>query len=114
MSTLRMDIDLPRNGQFSRQITMEVDADTPFDLTDAVINAKAASHAGSEVIATATCTVDVGPSGTFTMTWLGSDFDAFGNLYERSIAVYDVVVVIDAVPYVPLRGAINLLPGVTS
>lgn len=112
--TNRLDIDLPRNGQFARMITVTDGDGDPINITGATFDADAASHPGQAAIASATCTIDSGPAGTFNMVWDGSDFASFGSLAETSIAVYDVRMVLAGVPWILFRGAISLLPGISN
>lgn len=110
-----LDIDLPRNGVYIRELSLTDDDGAALDITGATFEADAGTHAGYAGVASATFTPDGDPTtGRVTIKWTGSDFDAYGNLAEISYMVYDVKMTLGATPYILMRGLLKLIPGVTA
>lgn len=107
-----LNIDLPRNGHFLREITAYAQDGSIVDLTSATIEASATDIPGGTVIASAVVTIVEASAGKFQMLWTGSDFDSFGSLTEVARPSYDAKITHGGVTDV-FRGQINLIPECT-
>ena len=108
--TASLNIDVPRNGEFYREITLVAQDGNPIDLTGAAVSASARDIPGGTVVASATVVLIEASAGKFTLRWTGSDFDSFGSAAEIARPSYDVKVVRAGLTEIPFRGYLNLLP----
>lgn len=109
-----LNIDLPRNGHFLRELTAYAQDGSIVDLTGATLEASARDIPGGTVIASAVMTLTDPTAGKFEMLWTGADFDAFGSLTEVARPSYDAKITpLGGVTDV-FRGQINLIPECTS
>lgn len=105
-----LNIDLPRNGHFVRELTAYAQDGSIVDLTGATIEARARDIPGGTLIgASATITLTEPAAGKFQMLWAGSDFDGFGSVTEVARPSYDCKITKAGVTDV-FRGQINLIP----
>lgn len=107
--TAILNIDLPRNGHFLRELTAYAQDGSVVDLSDATLEASATDIPGGTVIAEATMTVTDAAAGQFEMLWTGSDFNSFGSLTEAARPAYDAKITIAGITDV-FRGQISLIP----
>lgn len=119
MTPGRLDLEVPRNGSDQRTLALmtldDAGAEVPIDLTDYLVSANARDVFGGAVVATATVTISDAAAGEVNMTWLGSDFDAFGGPFADSIAAYDLRAEgDDGIPVVVLRGLLHITPEATA
>lgn len=111
--TAILNIDVPRNGHFMRDLTVYAQDGSIVDLTGATLEADARDIPGGTVIASAALTIIEASAGVFRMIWTGADFDAFGSLTEVARPSYDCKITKAGITDV-FRGQINLIPESTA
>jgi len=110
--TDRLDISVPRNGDFLASFQLCDSAGAAIDLTGHTLQSSARIIAGDGgIIASAIVAITEAAAGRFSMRWRGEDFDAHGEPTRVSRFDFDLVHQYpDGVRLVPLRGAIHLIP----
>lgn len=115
MSIAAFDIEVPRNGDFRRELAALDDAGVAIDLTGAVIELAVKLRAGDPDPPVASATVapvDL-PTGVFEVHLSGDQFDAVPGVNEIVRLAYDLKVTQDGDDNILARGAIILSPGVS-
>lgn len=114
--TDRLDISVPRNGDFLADFQLCDSAGVGIDLTGHTLQSGARIIAGDgSVIASATVTVTEATAGRFSMRWRGGDFDPYGEPTRVSRFDFDLTHRYpDGVRLVPLRGTLHLIPESTA
>jgi hypothetical protein len=111
-----MDIEVPRNGDYSRTSQLVDDTGAPIDLTGHSLELDVRNFAGEggPPIATATITIEPSHFGIFDELLHGADFSAVAGAFEKVRLAYDLkrtdptgVITIER------RGAVILMPGVS-
>lgn len=110
--TDRLDLSIPRNGDFLADFQFCDSAGVAIDLTGHTLQSSARVIAGDgSVIASATISILEPTAGRFSVRWRGSDFDAYGEPTRVSRFDYDLTHLHpDGVRLVPLRGTLHLVP----
>lgn len=111
----RLDIEVPRNGDYFGEWRLTDDAGEPIDLTGHALSMIARATGGDPVIvASATIAITEAANGQFTVRWHGADFDQYGDPFARSDAAYDLKQVYpDGIILIPVRGQLYITPEVT-
>jgi len=113
---INMDIEVPRNGDFSRTSQL-VDADGfPIDLTSnaMALDIRRLPGDGGAPVASAAVEIEPGIQGFFTETIRGSQLSDVPGQFETVRLAYDLRRVDGGgLVTVERRGVINLVPGVT-
>jgi hypothetical protein len=107
--TATLNIDLPRNGHFLRELTVYAQDGSVVDLTGATLEASARDIPGGTIIASAAVSLVEATAGKLELLWTGSDFDSFGSLTQVARPSYDLKITLNGITDV-IRGQINLLP----
>lgn len=110
--TERMDLQVPRNGDFFAEFQLCDSAGTPIDLTGHVLQSNARAIAGDGAVAASAVISLVEPiTGRFSMRWRGSDFDGSGEPTRVSRFDFDLAHLYpDGLRLVPLRGTLLVIP----
>lgn len=110
--TDRLDISVPRNGDFLADFQLCDSAGAAIDLTGHTLQSSARLIAGDgSAIASATLNVVEPTQGRFSMIWHGSDFDAYGEPTRVSRFDFDLTHLYpDGIRLVPIRGTLHLIP----
>jgi hypothetical protein len=119
MTPGRLDLEVPRNGSDARILqlfaTDEDGVEAAIDITGFSFSVQARDAFGGDVIATASVTVIEATEGKIQVEWLGSAFDAFGDIFATAVAAWDLKQVdASAKPTVPVRGLIYITPEATA
>lgn len=113
---VKMDIEVPRNGDFSRTSQL-VDTDgLPIDLTSnsMSLDIRRLPGDGGAPVASAAVDIEPGIQGYFTETIRGASLASVPGQYEVVRLAYDLRRVDGAgLATVERRGVLNLVPGVT-
>ena len=110
------DIEVPRQGDWLKEIQLTDGDGAPANLTDCTIewNARAVSGSGS-VLASATVSLIDVAEGTFSAQWHGPDFDSFGIATQPVRVAHDLKITFpDGAIDVPVRGQLIIYPEVTA
>lgn len=113
---VNMDIEVPRNGSFSRTSQLVDDQGEPIDLTsnEMAIDVRRLPGDGGMPVASFAVEVEPGTQGYFTESIVGSAMASVSGVYETVRLAYDLRRVDGAgLPTVERRGTILLTPGVT-
>ncbi len=113
---VELPIEVPRQADFVREITVEgIDNDAE-DLTGATITWSARLIAGTgSVVASGTTTITDALNGKFEVKWHGPDFDSVGEPTEIVRVAHDCKIVLSGGDIlVPLRGQLIIFPEVTA
>lgn len=118
MTPARLDLEVPRNGSDARTLQLygtDNGSEVVLDLTGHTVAVEARDVFGGTVIATATASIIDAAQGMISVTWLGSQFDAYGDNQGVAVAAYDLKLV-DGTgqPSVPLRGLLHITPEATA
>lgn len=117
--TVMMDIEVPRNGDYSRTAQLVDDAGQPIDLTSntMTLDVRRLPGDGGQPVASAVVQIEPGIAGIFTETIRGADFASVTSLvgqYQIIRLAYDLRRVDGAgLITIERRGIISLIPGVT-
>lgn len=115
MTPFWFDLEVPRNGSDYREYQMVDVDDAAIDITGWTITAQARDTAGGSVIATGVVELVEPTNGIFSIKWLGSQFDSYGDPRALAVAAFDVKAVDpSSIPIVPLRGPVYITPEVTA
>ncbi|MFK4794678.1 hypothetical protein [Sphingobium sp. ZW T5_29] len=114
--TARMDIEVPRNGDYFMGWQLRDSAGDPLDLTGVALALHVRAVAGQGiVIADATISDRVDNQGSFNVRIAGSDFRFIPGDSEIVRLAYDFLATAsDDIKIVEVRGQIILMPGVTT
>ncbi|WP_422057698.1 hypothetical protein [Sphingomonas sp.] len=110
------DIEVPRQGDWLKEIQLTDAEGNPANLTGCTIewSARATAGAGS-VLASATTSLIDGNEGLFSARWHGPDFDGFGIVTQPVRVAHDLKVTYpDGTIEVPVRGQLIIYPEVTA
>lgn len=110
------DIEVPRQGDWLREIQLTDADENPSNLTGCTIvwSARATAGAGS-VLASATVDLLSGSGGLFRARWHGPDFDGFGVATQSVRVAHDIKITYpDGTIEVPVRGKLIIYPEVTA
>ncbi len=112
---MRLDIEVPRNGDYFEEWQLIDVAGLPIDITGHTLQAKAQEIAGDGVVVgEATIAIVEAATGRFTMRWRGEDFDDLGEPTVRVSIAYDLKHTYpDGVRIVPAWGFLLLKPEAT-
>lgn len=113
---VQMDIEVPRNGDYTREGRLVDDAGLPIDLTGCTMRLEIRRLAGDGGAPVATADIDIEPgiAGRFTETIRGADLGGLTGTFEVVRFAYDLVRIDpDGLRFVERRGFINYVPGVT-
>lgn len=117
--TVLMDIEVPRNGDYSQTSQLVDDSGLPIDLTSntMTLDIRRLPGDGGAAVASAAIEIEPGIAGIFTETIRGADFASVTSLvgqYQIIRLAYDLRRV-DGGGLVTIerRGIISLIPGVT-
>lgn len=113
---VEMDIEVPRNGDYSRTGQLVDDAGEPIDLTSNTMRLEIRRLAGDggAPVAVAEVEIEPGIAGYFTETIRGSQLGGLIGTYNVVRLAYDLVRTDGSgLRFVERRGFINYVPGVT-
>lgn len=109
-----IDLEVPRNADYSEEWTLFDISDQPIDLTSIVVEALARDVPGGTVVAAATIDKIEAVNGIIRMTWHGGDFAAFGSPFETAKPAYDLRLTYpDAIHRIVARGQLLITPECT-
>ena len=115
--TAYMDIEVPRNGDYSKTTQLVDDTGAPIDLTDSTmrLQVRRLPGDGGAPVASATVLIEPGNQGWFTETLRGADFAGVDGQYQAVRLAYDLRRV-DQTGLITIerRGEIILVPGVSN
>lgn len=111
-----LDIEVPRQGDWFKELQLTDRAGVPIDLTDCTLLWRARRIAGTgAVIATATIQITERVNGRVSVSWHGPDFDAVGNPTEIVRVAHDLKLTFASGRIdVPFRGQLIIFPEVTT
>jgi hypothetical protein len=115
----RLDLEVPRNGSDMRTLQLFTEdsagVEVPLDLTGMDASATARDVFGGSTIVGASVSIIEAAQGKISLSWLGSNFDGFGDAFADSVAAWDLKLVdVDGVPVVPVRGILHITPEATA
>lgn len=113
---VEMDIEVPRNGDWTRQGQLVDASGQPIDLTSNTMRLEIRRLAGDGGAPVAVADVEIEPGvlGHFTETIRGSDLGSVSGEYGVVRFAYDLVRTDSTgLRFVERRGFINYVPGVT-
>lgn len=114
--TVMLDIEVPRNGDYSATSQLVDDAGLPIDLTSnsMALDIRRLPGDGGAPVASAVVEIEPGTQGYFTETIKGSSLAGVLGQYEVVRLAYDLRRVDNGgLITVERRGIISLVPGVT-
>ncbi|OGT55472.1 MAG: hypothetical protein A3E01_09190 [Gammaproteobacteria bacterium RIFCSPHIGHO2_12_FULL_63_22] len=114
MTPFWFDIEVPRNGSDFREYQLVDATGAAMDITGWTITAQARDAAGGTVIATATVALVEPTNGTFSAQWIGSQFDAYGDVMGLATAAIDIKAVAGSLPIALTRGTLYITTEVTA
>lgn len=110
------DIEVPRQGDWFKELQLCDRDGAPIDLTGSSFAWSARRVAGTgAVIASAEVEITEAVNGRISVSWHGPDFDAIGNLTEVVRVAHDLKQTYPSgLIDVPLRGQLIIFPEVTA
>lgn len=115
MSAGILDIEFPRNGDWSRFCQVVDEDDVAIDLTGGVFDMDIRYTAGSVGIPLIDVSIlcPTPATGEFEVTLLGSSFDNIGNRASNTRLLYDIVITQSGRRIPLISGQILLTPGIS-